>query len=594
MPTEQLGVPGDVVSGEITPEGDIYTGSAEYQLFYGSALHSWDQPTRTLPAPSVPLYEASLTSDGVLYTQQVFTIHVDGQPVVYMTVSARNSTGQPKLAKVALQVEFTRGSYIKGFHGFLTSPYRFERTPTAAAPGSFGHLSQLFDPAWAYSMQGRDLVRDGLLLARGPRAAQVLPTAVSTSPQAPHDKASCTETLAPEKSVAWTWQIPLAPPAQSAIAESELDSVPLNAARADLVSLWRRQESGMTQITVPEARVNQMYEANVAEILQSRYLSSSGWVQAVNLLQYEEYWIRDSAAETVALDDVALHTAAAENLVYLQAWQRPDGLYISRPGQQDGVGQALWEIDEHAQLTGSPAYAASQIPNVTAAVDWIAQASAADSMGLLPASTVEDDEWIVGGRGITGDDLWTAVGLRSAVALATLAGRGDLASAWQGLDNRFEAALDEAIDHAVVRAGYITAGIGRQQRERLGELQRLLPTADPRAHQPTGAGDSRARAVAIPGGDRHVRRLPAAHVPRLPDPRSRRAEPRQPRERAQRLYFEIAHTTPWIRLGGRPMGPASEPAEPRSARHVRRAVRDHAAQHDGPRQRERRRTPVRR
>ncbi len=459
MPTEQLGVPGDFVSGEITPEGDIYTGWAEYQPFYGTDLRAWNQPTRTLPMSSVPLYDDSLSDGGVSYTQQVFTVHVDGQPVVYMTLSARNSTRQPRQARVALQLEYTRGNYITGFNGIPTSPYRYERSTTENGDGYSGQLSEPFDPAWVYSMQGRDVVRDGLLLARGPQArAWMLPTPASTALQAPHDKALYTRRLAPGKSVAWTWQIPLQPQAQSTVADSTLDAVSLDAARAQLLALWRSQEAGMTQISVPEARVNQVYEANVAQILQSRYLSPSGWVQTVNRLQYESYWIRDSAAETVALDDVGLHAAAAQNLAYLSDWQQPDGLYISRPGQQDGVGQALWELAEHAELTQSPAYADSQIPNVTAAVDWIAQVSAADSMGLLPPSTVADDEFVVGGH-ITGDNLWAAVGLRSAIELAVLSGREDLVGAWQAVDNRFEAALDQAVDRDAARAGHITPAL---------------------------------------------------------------------------------------------------------------------------------------
>ena len=51
-PTDQLAVPGMLASAEVTPEGDLYTGWAEYELRFGRRLAVWDQPTRTLPDPS--------------------------------------------------------------------------------------------------------------------------------------------------------------------------------------------------------------------------------------------------------------------------------------------------------------------------------------------------------------------------------------------------------------------------------------------------------------------------------------------------------------------------------------------------------------
>ncbi len=455
-PTEQLALPGALPGGEITPEGDIYTGWAEYQLAYGIPLRGWDQPTRMLADPSLPLYQARLRDRQVVYTQRVFTTAVAGRPVVYLTVTAHNTGARRQTARVALQVEYTRGPQAPGFHGFLTSPSRYER-PAAdiGPPGFFEQLGEEFSPAWEYAVAGRDIVRDGLLLARGPaRPAQTLATPASAAPQAPHVLTVYTQPLGAHGSVALTWQIPLAPPVADARTDRALDGVPLTAARAAMRALWAAQEAGMTRIDVPEPRVDAVYLANVVAILQSRYLTRSGWVQAVNRLQYQSYWIRDSAIETVALDDIGLHTAAAQNLAFLSDWQQPNGLYISRTGQQDGVGEALWELAQHALLTGSPAFAAHQLRHVAAAVGWIARAGSSDPLGLLPPSTILDDEFITGAH-ITGDNLWAAVGLRSAVTLARVAGHRRLAHAWQTIDHRFEAALDRALTTAAATVGHI-------------------------------------------------------------------------------------------------------------------------------------------
>jgi hypothetical protein len=458
QPTEQLALPGLAPSGEITPQGDLYTGWAEYELSIGSPLRRWNQPTRVLPAPSVPRYVSRLVRDGVSYTQAVFTIPVAGQPVTYLDLTARDVGPTDATARVALALAYSRGPTITGFHGVPTGAYRYERPALSTGDGYFFQLGQAFDSSWSYQIDGRDVVRDGLLLARAPRDARILSTAPSGSPDGLHARQEYRRRLAPGDQATWSWQIPLRPPAAGAGADRALDAVGRPDAEARLNTLWRRQERGMTQITVPEKRVNAVYDANVAEMLQSRYRSPRGWVQAVNRLQYQSYWIRDSAVDTVALDQVGLHAAAAQNLAFLAHWQQPDGLYISRSGQQDGVGQALWELDEHALLANSPAFASQQLPHVTAAVDWIDRASASDSLGILPPSTVADDEFLAGAH-ITGDDVWAAVGLRSAVALARLAGQPTVAARTQAIDNRFEGGLHHALRRTFARTGHITPAL---------------------------------------------------------------------------------------------------------------------------------------
>lgn len=458
QPVEQLGLPGDPASGEITPEGDVYTGWSEYELSVGSRLRSWAQRTRILPRPSVPLLLSRLERDGVGYTQRVFTVPVDGQPVTYVALTAHNAGPRRRTGRAALQLEYTRDREITGFHQIRTGQFRFERPAPGFGDGYFFQLGQNFDPAWRYTIAGRDVTRDGLLLVRGPAGGTTLPTPESRLPDAPHARRAYERALAPGASVTWVWQIPLCPPTATAELERSLRAVSLTAAEARLDGLWRTQERGMAQIDVPEARVNAVYAANVVQMLQSRYRTPSGWVQAVNRLQYQAYWIRDSAIETVALDQVGLHAATAQDLAFLSHWQQPDGLYISRAGQQDGIGQALWELDQHAQLTHSPGYAATQMPNVTAAVNWIDHAIRGDSLGLLPPSSVRDDEFLAASH-ITGDNVWAAVGLRSAVALARLAGQPQLADAWQGIDDRFEQALRSALAAADARAGHVTPGL---------------------------------------------------------------------------------------------------------------------------------------
>ena len=453
-PTDQIAVPGMLAGGEITPEGDLYTGWAEYELRYGRQLEPWDQPTRTLPDPSLPLLSSTLSDGSVRYTQTIFAVPIAGRPVAYETLSVDNRSGRPQLAQLAMALAYTRGPQVRGAHGLQTGAYRYERPVKPQSVGYYDQPGQRFSASFRYHTSGRDLDRSGLLLARGPDAvSRPLNLGPADTPTALHDGRLFSVHLKPHAAASFTWQIPLDPPAVGPGADQELSAVDPGAAQAAFEALWKREEAGMMEIAVPERKVSGAYRAAVTEILASRYDTSRGWVQASNKLQYQAFWIRDAATQTQALDLAGLHQQAAQNLAFMDTFQQPNGLFISRPGQYDGLGQALWALSEHAQLTGDAAYAAAQLPRIQAALDWLSSASASDRLGLLPAANPHDDESAFGH--IAGDDLWAAAGLRSAISDARLAGRTSLFASWQALAVRFEASLQRAIMSAMHRAGHI-------------------------------------------------------------------------------------------------------------------------------------------
>ncbi len=473
-PTEQLAVPGLAGGAEVTPEGDLYTGWAEYELRFGRRLQGWNQPTRTLPDPGVPLLSSALADGPVRYTVTLFAVPAGGRPVAYETVTAANDSGHPEEARVGMVVAYTRGRRIRGPHAVLTGAFRYERPVGPSTPGAYEQPGQPYSSAFSYTVAGRDLDRSGLLLARGPAApSRPLATPARNTPTMPHDGRVFSAHLEPRASVSFTWQIPLDPPPVGAGADHTLDALPLGAAREALRSLWAAQEAGMTRIEVPEAKVDATYRAAIAEILESRIQTPTGWEQCPNRLQYRAFWIRDAAIETQALDLAGLHAAAAQNLGFIDAFQQPDGLFISQAGQYDDWGEALWVLAQHAALAQEPAYAAAQLGRIGAAIDWLSAASGADPLGLLPASNPNDNELAYGH--ITGDDLWAAAGLRSAIAAATLAGQAGDVTAWTAVDQRFEATLDRAIEAAVAREGHIPPVLDAQGGQDWGNYWAAFP-----------------------------------------------------------------------------------------------------------------------
>lgn len=454
MPTDQIAVPGMAASAELTPEGNLYTGWAEYRLRYGDRLRPWNQPTRTLPDPAVPSYSSTLLEGSMRYTVTVFAIPVDGQPVAYETVTAENLAGAERAAKIEMALAYAQGSPIASPDGGQTTPFRFQRDAVTGPLGSYYQPGEAFSPDFSYGYDGRDLDRSGLLLARGPAASsRTLPGPANPAPSALQDTRVFLLHLAAHRQASLTWQIPLRPPPAGAASDRLLATMPLPRANGQLSRLWAGQEAGMMEIATPEPKVNATYRASIAEILDSRLLTSAGWEQTPNRLQYQAFWIRDAAVDTQALDLAGLHTAAEQNLAFFAAFQGANGLFLSQPEQYDAFGQSLWAIAEHASLTRSPSYAAEQLPRIQAAIGWLSSVSASDPLGLLPAASPDDNELASGH--ITGDDIWAGIGLRAAIADARLAGDEALTEEWRALDARFEGSLDAAIEGAVAREGHI-------------------------------------------------------------------------------------------------------------------------------------------
>jgi hypothetical protein len=110
------------------------------------------------------------------------------------------------------------------------------------------------------------------------------------------------------------------------------------------------------------------------------------------------------------------------------------------------MGQALWALGRHAELTGDGDFARAELPAVERAVGWLAAQD-----GLLPAGDPGDNEFVAGR--LAGDDFWAVAGIDAAVGLASVAGRADLEAAWQPIAARLRASVAAATRMAASRNG---------------------------------------------------------------------------------------------------------------------------------------------
>jgi hypothetical protein len=456
-PTDQLGVPGLFAASEVTPEGDLYTGYGELTFELGTPLAPYDQPLRALEDGRYPVIDSSVRRAGVSYGVQMLATPVDGISVDLVQVVMRNVSGAPQTAVWAVGMRRSGGARLTT----QGAPYFRYLAPSGTENGLYAQPGGAPPASSRWLLDGRALVRAGQAHAFLPSSTtgrRVERTATCTTRMELCITAAYTRRLAPGGQATLEFAMPAVPVPVPGTVATQIAALSYAAAHAALLAAWRNELGPAMRVHLPEPAVERAYYASLTQILSSRYQLPAAddglsglWVQTVNDLQYHAFWLRDGATIANALDLAGLHTVAAQDLAYFPAWQQPDGLFISRPGQYDGMGEALWAIGRHAELTRDAAFARHVYPSVAQAVRWIASQVAIDPLGLMPISSPGDNEYTTGH--LAGDDFWAVAGMDAALRVAVLAGQPQSIAGWQQIDDRLRANVDRATRAAAARNG---------------------------------------------------------------------------------------------------------------------------------------------
>src|SRR5947209_4259868 len=158
-PTEQIGVPGFPAGTEITPEGNLYTGSAEISWRFGPKLRAWNVPIRTLEQGRYPIVTGSRTSGGVRYSLTAFAAQSGGQPVDFVRVRITNAGRRAAGAGWGIATQYT-GGQPKG----AGRRFRFARPVTPVRTGLYYQPGYAFNAGSAQRFGGAAFLRDGRAL----------------------------------------------------------------------------------------------------------------------------------------------------------------------------------------------------------------------------------------------------------------------------------------------------------------------------------------------------------------------------------------------------------------------------------------------
>lgn len=486
QPTDVIGVMDGKEGTLITPEGYLYTGSAELMFFTGDPPVPVNQRVKTLERHA-PVLHYTFVRDGIRYEISAFAATLDGNPESPLMNFARarihNTLSEGRTAFFGAGCRYQND--VNTDWGFGDN--RFARPETSKVLGGRTQRGVRFDREWTYELRNDFFVRGGkavYLFPTSPEPEKRItlktgdnspflagPQQMDILPSTPAGIVVYAIGLQPGESRVLDFKMPYEP-----LDPSGADFAALQAARFDdyygrTVSFWQKIFDAGIQIELPEQKVVDTFDANLLFPLIARNKEGGHFIQKVNEFQYDAFWLRDASAIVRMYDISGYHRIARECLEFFPRWQQPDGNFLSQGGQYDGWGQALYAYGQHYRFTRDLEFAEGVFPSILKAVDWLRAARRSDPYHLIPATTPGDNEEISGH--VTGHNFIALGGLLNAIAIADGLDAEE-AKALRAEYDDFLAALKARLG-VMTAAGYIPPGLDSLGGNDWGNMESVSP-----------------------------------------------------------------------------------------------------------------------
>ncbi len=499
QPSDEIGVMDAPEATEITPEGYLYTGFGELMFFTGPDDMPVHQRLRTLERGYLPIDHYTWKQDGISYNFTMFAATLDGTPegqlVDFIRIRMHNEGSIPTRALLAAGFRYQAPSNTPSPIG----DNRFPRPAEAARPGDYRQPGVLFSKSWKYEFSGDAFVRGGKAMYVFPenpaemsftlrqfynRPPDLTPRVLDILPTTPAGVVRYSKMLAPGEDYVLDFKLPVIPvapgPDLTAVENASFDDY-----QARTIGFWEAILHRGMRLTVPEAKVTDVFRASLIYDLIARNKIGDNYIQTVNDLHYHSFFLRDGSDIVHSYDVTGYPVIARQVLNFFADWQTPDGNFLSQPEQYDGWGETLWAYGQHYRITHDRAFAEQVFPSIVKAVAWLKQARAADPMHLMPASDVLDNEYIKGH--ITGYNFLALDGLHEAILMAQSLGKTQDAADFQREYDDYRATFLKRLDEVTATTGgYIPPALdGQKGGQDWGNLlgtypEHVLPPDDPR------------------------------------------------------------------------------------------------------------------
>jgi hypothetical protein len=281
-----------------------------------------------------------LHAGAINYTVTVFSAAVGHRPVNFVRVLLPNRGKWPAVAAWAAGLRYSGGKPEPD--GQL--PFRFARPAMPERIRQYAQPGASFDPSWVWAFAGRALTRDGQALLVFPRAPTDMDRRLTLRPDGMRLPVSQGTVfveveyrgrLGPGASRRLDFAMPVIPTPPHGGDYEAIATARFDVQLARPLRFWRDLYSRAIQLRLPEPKVVDTFYISLANMALPRYPATiGGWVQAVNKLQYNSFWLRDASIMANAFDLAGLHGLAAQDLEFVPSWQQPDGPFM--PQKYDG------------------------------------------------------------------------------------------------------------------------------------------------------------------------------------------------------------------------------------------------------------------
>lgn len=468
-PSTVIGVADNNEGTQITPEGWLWTGSAQLMFFAGADLAPLRERIQTLSEPGVPVVIQTSRIGDIVYEITRFGATLDGNPqsalVNFIRVRVKNDGKQSGTATFAVAVR-----------------------------GDGDHCCEALRTPWnlgaaRYEMGSNYAARDGKLLYTFPVDPSpkrlVVPDVEGAGPVAARDECVGLKTpvcmvrydleLKPGQEKDFEFKMPFAPVSvtnQKMVAA--LDKADFGKYLKSTEDWWRKFHENGTQIELPEAKVMDTFRSSLMYIAIAREKVGDDYLVTDNLLNYHNFWIRSGAYHVNSFDLTGRHPWSEQSLGHFLKLQKPNGLIVKEEEFLDGYGLVLWAFGSHWRLTGDDVWARRVYPSLVRHMEAVFAQISTDPLGLVPAAGPYDNESITGHY--TGHSFWMVIGMNDLIAMAEALGEKADVQKFTQLRDAYKANFMKALDAATAKTGgYIPPGLDADNGNDWDNLISLYP-----------------------------------------------------------------------------------------------------------------------